>query len=156
MGSRRILVVLFALAVIDYEHFLLPNRIIYPTLLASIPLLVFAAAGDGEWHRLRNALIGSAAAFGAFFVLNLIYPKGMAFGDVRLSAVIGLYLGWLGGRTVFLGLFLAFLTASVVGIGLILVRRAGRKTPIPFGVFLAAGAAIAVFFGNPILHRWMG
>jgi leader peptidase (prepilin peptidase)/N-methyltransferase len=147
---------LVALAIIDYEHFLLPSRIIYPTLLASVPLLVLAAAADGEWHALRDALLGSLVSFVVFFLLNFIYPRGMAFGDVRLSAVIGLYLGWLGPRTVFLGLFLAFLTASVIGIGLMVVRRAGRKTPIPFGVFLALGAALAVFFSQPILNWWLG
>jgi leader peptidase (prepilin peptidase)/N-methyltransferase len=147
---------LIALALIDYEHFLLPNRIIYPTLLASIPLLVLAAAANGEWNHLRDAALGAVGAFIAFFVLNLVYPRGMAFGDVRLSAVIGLYLGWLGPRTVFVGLFLAFLTASVVGIGLMIVRRADRKTPIPFGVFLAIGAAIGVFAGRNIVHWWLG
>ena len=146
---------LLALALIDFEHFLLPNRIIYPTLCASLPLLVLAAAAGHQWDHLRSAFIGGAAAFAVFFVLNLVYPKGMAFGDVRLSGVIGLYLGWIGPRTLFLGLFLGFLTASVVGIGLIVARKADRKTPVPFGVFLAIGAALAVFAGGPVIHWWM-
>jgi leader peptidase (prepilin peptidase)/N-methyltransferase len=150
------LAAVLALALIDLEHFLLPNRVIYPTLLASIPLLLVAAAAGHQWDQLRTAAIGCGAAFLAFFVLNLVYPRGMAFGDVRLSAVIGLYLGWIGLRTVFVGLFLAFLTASVVGIGLIVARRASRKTPVPFGVFLAIGAAIAVFAGGPVIQWWMG
>ena len=83
-------------------------------------------------RHLRDAVVGSVAAFAVFFVLNLIYPRGMAFGDVRLSAVIGLYLGWLGPRSVFLGLFLAFLSASLIGIGLMVVRRVGRKTSCTF------------------------
>jgi leader peptidase (prepilin peptidase)/N-methyltransferase len=147
---------LLALAVIDFEQFLLPNRIIYPTLLASLPLLVLAAAGNGDWRSLRNALFGALAAFAVFFLLNLVYPRGMAFGDVRLSAVIGLYLGWLGARTEFVGFFLAFLSASVIGIGLMLAHRANRKTPIPFGVFLAIGAAVAVFAGRTMVGWWAG
>jgi leader peptidase (prepilin peptidase) / N-methyltransferase len=146
---------LLALALIDLEHFLLPNRIIYPTLLASVPLLLLAAAAGHEWNHLRSAVIGGLAAFAVFFVLNLVYPRGMAFGDVRLSAVIGVYLGWIGPRTLFLGLFLGFLTASIVGIGLIVARKADRKTPVPFGVFLAIGAAVAVFAGGPVIHWWM-
>lgn len=150
------LAALLALALIDLEHFLLPSRVIYPTLLLSVPLLVLAAALDGHWGMLRDALVGSLAAFAVFFLLNLIYPRGMAFGDVRFSAVIGLFLGWLGPRTLFLGLFLAFLSASVIGIGLIIAGRASRKSPIPFGVFLALGAALAVFAGRPILDWWIG
>ena len=150
------LAALFALALIDLEWFLLPSKIIYPTLLASAPLLLIAAAAGHHWHSLRSAVIGSLAAFGVFFLLNLVYPKGMAFGDVRLSAVVGLYLGWLGLRTAFVGLFLAFLTASIVGITLIIARRADRKSPVPFGVFLAIGAGIAVFAGAPIVRFWMG
>jgi leader peptidase (prepilin peptidase)/N-methyltransferase len=150
------LAALLALALIDLEWFLLPSRIIYPTLLASAPLLLLAAVAGHDWTNLRHAIVGSAAAFLAFFVLNLVYPKGMAFGDVRLSAVVGLYLGWLGLRHVFLGLFLAFLTATFVGVALILARRADRKSPIPFGIFLAIGAAITVFAGDPIVRWWTG
>jgi leader peptidase (prepilin peptidase)/N-methyltransferase len=150
------LAALLALALIDLEHFLLPNRVIYPTLMAAVPLLALAAAIGHRWGSFKDALIGSAAAFAFFFILNFFYPRGMAFGDVRLSAVIGLYLGWLGPRYVFVGLFLAFLTASVIGVGLIVAKRANRKTPIPFGVFLAIGAMIAVFAGRPIVHWWLG
>jgi leader peptidase (prepilin peptidase)/N-methyltransferase len=147
---------LLALAVIDFEQFLLPNRIIYPTLLAAVPLLVLAAAGNGEWRALRNAILGALAAFVIFFTLNLVYPRGMAFGDVRLSAVIGLYLGWLGARIEFVGFFVGFLTASIIGIGLMVAHKANRRTPIPFGVFLAIGAAIAVFAGHGITAAWLG
>ena len=80
----------------------------------------------------------------------------MAFGDVRFTSVIGLYLGWLGPRYVFLGFFVAFLTASVVGIALIIAKRADRRSPIPFGVFLALGALITIFTGHPILRWYLG
>jgi leader peptidase (prepilin peptidase)/N-methyltransferase len=147
---------LLALALIDLEHFLLPNRVIYPTLALSAPLLLLAAVAGHRWHALGTAVLGSALAFGAFFLLNLVYPRGMAFGDVRLSSVIGLYLGWLGLSTMLLGLFLAFLSAALVGILLIVTGRATRDSPIPFGVFLAIGAATAVFAATPILHWYRG
>lgn len=146
---------LLAISVIDLEHFIVPNRIIWPTGLASIPLLALAAAAGHQWHALRNAAIGGAAAWVFLFLLHFINPRGMGFGDVRLSAVIGLYLGWLGLPYVALGLFLAFLAGSVVGIALIAVRRKGMKSALPFGPFLALGAAITVFAGHPLLHGYL-
>src|SRR5205814_6759985 len=130
--------------------------VIYPTLFISAPLLLVAAIGDHAWSNLRTAVIGSLGAFAFFFVLNLIYPRGMAFGDVRFSAVLGLYLGWLGARTLFLGFFAAFLSGAVVGVALIATKRATRQSPIPFGVFLGFGAVLAVFFGRSLLHWYPG
>ena len=157
------LAALLALALIDLEHYLLPNRIIYPTLYASAPLLVGAAAFGHYWTHfeergagLKGSILGGLGAFAFFFLLNLVYPRGMAFGDVRLSGLIGVYLGWLGPATLFLGLFAGFLSGSVIGVTLILARRADRKTPIPFGVFLAFGAMLAVYFGRPILDWYLG
>jgi leader peptidase (prepilin peptidase)/N-methyltransferase len=146
---------LLAISVIDLEHYIVPNRIIWPTGLASIPLLIGAAAAGHEWHALRSAAIGGVAAWVFLLVLHLVNPRGMGFGDVRLAAVIGLYLGWLGMGQVALGLFLAFLAGSVVGIGLVLLRRRGMKSAVPFGPFLALGATIVVFAGHPLLHGYL-
>jgi len=96
------------------------------------------------------------SAFVFFFVLHLVAPGGMGFGDVRLSAVLGLFLGWLGGMYVFGGLFLGFLLGAVIGSVLIAVGRRGRKQHIPFGPFLAAGTMIFVLFGEPIVSWWQG
>jgi prepilin signal peptidase PulO-like enzyme (type II secretory pathway) len=79
----------------------------------------------------------------------------MAFGDVRLAAVIGLGLGWLGARIALLGFFLAFLLGSVIGVVLILAKKIQRQAPIPFGVFLAAGAFLAVYFGQPLINLYL-
>jgi leader peptidase (prepilin peptidase) / N-methyltransferase len=146
---------LLAISVIDLEHYIVPNRIIWPTGLASIPLLVLAAAAGHQWGALRSAAIGGAAAWAFLFIVHMINPRGMGFGDVRLAAVIGLYLGWLGVLHVALGLFLAFLGGSLVGVALILIRRKGMKSALPFGPFLAAGAAVAVFAGHPLLHGYL-
>jgi leader peptidase (prepilin peptidase)/N-methyltransferase len=94
-------------------------------------------------------------SFGLFFMINFINPRWLAFGDVRLSLVIGLGLGWLGVGYVLLGFFLANLLGAAVGVALIVSKRLDRKSHIPFGVFLALGAAVAVFVGAPILH-WYG
>ena len=146
---------LLALALIDLEHFLLPSRIIYSTLLIESVVLGITAVVDQRWVTLEHAVIAGLAAFLAFFVIHFIYPAGMAWGDLRLAGLIGFVLGWLGYQYVLVGLFLAFLTASVVGIGLIAAKRATGKTPIPFGVFLALGAAVAVLWGQPLARLWL-
>lgn len=146
---------LVAITPIDLELRIVPNRIVYPTLFVSAPLLLLAAAIDGDWASAREAAVGGVAAFALFFVLWYVSPRGMGYGDVRLSGVIGMFLGWLGLWEVALGLFLAFLSASVIGVALMAAGRKGRKDAIPFGPFLALGAVLAVLVGDPLL-RWYG
>ena len=145
---------LVAITAIDLELYIVPNRIVYPTLFVSAPLLLVAAAVDGDWKSAREATIGGVAAFATFFAIHLISPRGMGFGDVRLSGVIGMFLGWLGMWHVALGLFLAFLLASVIGVGLIALKLRSRKSHIPFGPFLALGAVLAVLVGDPLLRAY--
>lgn len=145
---------LIAITAIDLELYIVPNRVVYPTLFVSVPLLLLAAAVDGEWSPARDAAVGGAGAFAAFLLIHLASPRGMGFGDVRLSGVIGMFLGWLGLWHVALGLFLAFLLASVIGVGLIAVKLRTRKDHIPFGPFLALGAVLAVLAGEPLLRLY--
>ncbi len=147
---------LIAIAAIDLEHFIIPNRILYPVGFASVILLAGAAALEHSWSPFGRALLGAVGAFVFFFVLHIVAPGGMGFGDVRLSFVLGLFLGWLGGMQVFGGLFLGFLLGAVIGIVLIAVGSRGRKQHIPFGPFLAAGTMIFVLFGDPIVDWWRG
>jgi leader peptidase (prepilin peptidase)/N-methyltransferase len=145
---------LLAISVIDLDLFIIPNRVIYPTLAVTAPLLVVAAAADGSWGHLRNAAIGGAAGFGVLLVIHIAAPHGMGFGDVRLAGVIGMMLGWLGLRYLFLGLFLAFLLAAVIGVVLIAARLRSRKDAVPFGPFMAMGAVLAVLWGQVILNAY--
>lgn len=147
---------LLAITVIDFDHFIIPNRVIYPTLFITAPLLLAAAALGGDWMRAEHAAIGGVAGFVALFAVHLISPRGMGFGDVRLAGVIGMMLGWLGLGFVALALFLSFLLASVIGIGLMVTRRKGRKDAVPFGPFMAAGALIAALWGRAILDAYLG
>lgn len=145
---------LVAITAIDLELYIVPNRIVYPTLFASIPMLLVAAAVDDDWKSAKEAAIGGALAFGLFLLIHLLSPGGMGFGDVRLSGVIGMFLGWLSVPHVLLGLFLAFLLASAIGVGLIAVKLRTRKDHIPFGPFLALGAILAVLAGDPLLRLY--
>jgi leader peptidase (prepilin peptidase)/N-methyltransferase len=147
---------LIAISAIDLEHFIIPNRIVYPVGIASVILLAGAAALEHSWSPFGRALLGAIGAFLFFFVLHIVAPRGMGFGDVRLSAVLGLFLGWLGGMYVFGGLFLGFFLGAVIGVVLIAVGKHGRRQHIPFGPFLAGGALLSVLIGGPILEWYRG
>jgi leader peptidase (prepilin peptidase)/N-methyltransferase len=142
---------LLAIAAIDLEHYIIPNRIVYPLGFAGVPLLALGAGLDGEWWPFARALIGAACAFAALFLIHIVSPRGMGFGDVRLSFLLGLYLGFLGALEVAFGLFLGFVYGAVIGILLMVTRRRGRRQHIPFGPFLAAGAITIVLAGGPII-----
>lgn len=142
---------LLALAVIDLEHMVLPKKVIYPSLAGMIVVFVGAAAVDREWHRLLVAGICAISWFLLFFLLNLISPRILGFGDVRLAPMLGLGLGWFGVRYVILGFFTANLVGAVIGVTLIAMKKIKRNQPIPYGVFLAIGAVIAILAGHNLL-----
>jgi leader peptidase (prepilin peptidase) / N-methyltransferase len=151
---------LIALSGIDLDTFKLPRTIIYLGGLVSLVLLVGAtllepADLDGRWVPMGKAGLGALGAFAFFFLIHLASPKAMGFGDVRLSAYLGLNLGWLGLLYVPVGIFLGFLLGAVAGVALIVAKKAGRKTAIPFGPYLAAGALIAVLVGGRIINLWL-
>jgi leader peptidase (prepilin peptidase)/N-methyltransferase len=87
---------LVALSAIDLEHLILPNRILYPVDGAVLVLLAAAAALQSEWSSFGRAVLGGVIAFAIFYVIHFVSPKGMGFGDVRLSFLLGLGLGWIG------------------------------------------------------------
>ncbi len=142
---------LVAISFVDLELFIVPNRILYPTLFVAAPLFLAAAAIDGDWSGARTAAIGGVLGWALLLVIHLISPAGMGFGDVRLAGLIGMALGWLSVGHLMAGLFLAFLLAAVVGVGLIATGVKSRKDKVPFGPFLATGAMAAVLVGGPIL-----
>ena len=107
---------LVALSLIDLDHFLLPNRVLYPTGFMMAALFVIPAVVDGQGDDYLRGVLGGAAAFAVFFVIHVISPRGMGFGDVRLSFVLGFALGWLSWGHVYLGLFLGFLLGAVIGL----------------------------------------
>jgi leader peptidase (prepilin peptidase)/N-methyltransferase len=86
-----------------------------------------------------------AASWLFFFIVYIVNPKGMGFGDVRLSALNGFMTGWIAIGNAFLGIFLGLFLGAIIGVGLMLFRIKGRKDPIPYGPFLALGALLAIF-----------
>lgn len=144
---------LVALSCVDIELLILPKRIVYPTGIVVAAAFVADAIATGEWGRLVTAALCAAAWFALFFLLNLASPRILGFGDVRLAPVLGLALGWLGVPYVLLGFFAANLIGAIIGVTLIATKKLARSQPIPYGVFLAAGATLAVFAG-PELISW--
>jgi leader peptidase (prepilin peptidase)/N-methyltransferase len=144
-----------AVAVIDLEHYIVPNRIVIATLVASVPLLALAAVWEGTWSSFGTAVVGALAAGGALLVVNLVAPRGMGMGDVKLAVVLGLFLGWIDLGHVVLGLFLGFLLGGVGGVVLIAVGLRTRRDHVPFAPFLAGGAVVAVLAGEAILDWYL-
>ncbi|HWL36490.1 MAG TPA: prepilin peptidase [Frankiaceae bacterium] len=145
-----------ALALIDLDTKRLPNVITLPSYVVGIVLLGGAALLSGEYDPLVRAVIGMAALYGIYFLLVLAYPAGMGFGDVKLAGVLGLYLGWLGWPEWFTGWMLGFLLGGIWGVGVLLLRRGSRKTQIPYGPFMIAGALVAIFVGRPLADAYLG
>lgn len=143
---------LLALSVIDIDRLILPKAIVWPLSVAVAAFLVVAAAAMGEWHDLLEGAVCAAAWFVVFYAMFAVSPRLLGFGDVRLAPVLGLALGWLGWRYVLLGFFAANLIGAVIGIALIASHRMSRRQQVPYGVFLAAGCAVAVFAGPELLR----
>ncbi|MEV6263269.1 A24 family peptidase [Streptomyces sp. NPDC051784] len=136
------------LAAIDRRVHRLPDTLTLP-LAGAAALLLGAAAllpeHGGSW---TSALLGGAGLGGFYFVLFLINPNGMGFGDVKLALALGVALGWYGWGVLFVGGFAGFVLGALYGAGLMVMRRAGRRTGIPFGPFMVAGTFFGLLFGG--------
>lgn len=141
------------LTLIDLDTHRLPNSIVLPSYVVASILLTSAAWLTGEWGPLLRAAVGMAVLYLFYALLRLARPRGMGGGDVKLAGLVGIYLGWLGWGALAVGAFTAFLYGGVFGIALLLLRRAGRKTAIPFGPWMLLGAWTGVFAGES-LGRW--
>ncbi|MGH2596786.1 MAG: prepilin peptidase [Actinomycetota bacterium] len=140
--------VMLAVGVIDLEHRIIPNKITYPALPAFAGAIVVGWVVGQDLDPVR-ALIGGLAYGGAFLVIAFIVPRGLGMGDVKLTALIGLVTGSLGLRFVGVAAGAAILIGGIGGIVALLAGR-GRKSQVPYGPFLVAGAFVATFWGERI------
>jgi len=143
------LLVLFA---IDLEHHLLPNAITLPGIAVGLAFSLFTEPG---W---QASLIGALAGGGVLFAAAEAYyrirhEEGLGMGDVKMLAMVGAFLGW---KLALVTLMLASLAGSVVGVALIASRRGTMKYALPFGTFLALGAAAAATIGPSALDWYLG
>jgi leader peptidase (prepilin peptidase)/N-methyltransferase len=140
--------VLVPVTLIDLEHRLIPNRITAPAAGAALVAIVALDPGF-----LVEALVAATAAGGFFLLAAIASPRGMGMGDVKLVALLGLYLG----RAVGPAILVALVLGVVVGAAIIARKgtTAGRKTAVPFGPFLAAGGLLAYFVGDAIVNGYL-
>jgi leader peptidase (prepilin peptidase) / N-methyltransferase len=139
---------------IDLEHQIIPDGITLPGIVIGLilgPLVLRNPATP--WHTgFINSLVGMVVGGGAFYIIAVLSRGGMGGGDIKLIAMIGAFLGW---KAVLLTIFVGSLLGAVVGIWLMVFKGMKRKTPIPFGPFLVAGAMAAIFCGPAFFH-WYG
>ncbi|MEI8410009.1 MULTISPECIES: A24 family peptidase [unclassified Kribbella] len=163
LGTTPVLVAWLLLAVsgavlgyIDARTRYLPSAIIWPSYLVIGLALLGAAVVSGEWGSLRRAVLAAVIGFAVFYVLWFVFPRGVGFGDVRLSGLLGLALGWLGWGEFISGLYGGFFLGAIVGIALIVARVMTRKQMVPFGPFMLIGALAGVALGGSLARLYVG
>lgn len=138
---------LVAITLTDLDRRVIPNKVL---LVAAVAGVAIAAVGDPS--SLPERAIAAAAAGGGLFLVVLAYPRGMGLGDVKLAAVMGLFLG----RNVAPAILVALLAGSIVGLALIARDgAAARKRAIPFGPFLALGGVVGLLAGDQLLDLYL-
>jgi len=144
-----------ALAAIDLVTLRLPDRIVGPLLMISLVIVVVASLLNHDAVQIRFAIIGGAVYFGFLLLAHLVMPAGMGFGDVKLSAVMGLFVGWvtvdgLSAVTATLyAMIIGFVVGSAAGIVVFAFRRGSK--PYPFGPFLLFGAIVVILASPQLL-----
>lgn len=146
---------LVVITFIDLDHQIIPDRI----SITWMPLGVLCAATILPDPFLRDSglgllpsLIGLATGFGLFFLILILSRGGMGGGDVKMMGMVGAVLGWKGAL---LTTFTGSMLGSIIGIFLVIAKGKGRKSKVPFGPFLAAGALISLFFGQEIIEWYL-
>ena len=143
-----LVLLLVPVTLIDLDYRIIPNSLMLIGAVLAPALVLLTAPDDILEH-----VIASIAAGAFFFVFAFAYPRGMGMGDVKLAAVLGLFLG----RAVGPAVFIALVTGTLVG-ALVIARkgvREGRKTAVPFGPFLALGGVVALFAGDAMVDWYL-
>lgn len=138
---------LISLALIDSDTMLLPDVIVYPLIVLGIIRGFLPGAPE-----IGESLLSAAGAVGGFGLIALVYPQGMGWGDVKLAAALGTFLGF---PHILMGVFFASAFGSIAGVTGILLKKEGMKKQIPFGPYLAAGAFIAMIWGDAIFSWYL-
>ena len=145
-----------ALTLIDLDTRRLPDAIVLPAYGVLGVLFTVACALGTPWEALLRAVAGGAALFASFFLLRAVRPGGMGCGDVKLAGVLGAALAWIGWGAFAVGAFAAFVLGGVFAVGLMAAGRAGRRSAIPFGPWMIAGAWLGVFAGEQLAGWYVG
>ena len=141
--------------VIDLEHSLILNKVVYPTMVVALLLSLYPWPWFSEsiGMRVAYAALGGAIGFVVFLLIALVSRGGMGWGDVKLAALIGLATGF---PFVFVAIIMAAILGGIVAVVLLVTRRRGRREMIPFGPFLAVAAMVTLLWGSNILSWYLG
>ena len=144
------------LMVIDLEHKLIPNKIVYPAMVVTLIISIFLPQSGiilPPWPETISGIISGGIGFGLLLIPALIYQGGMGWGDVKMAGLIGLVAGF---PLVFVALLMGVILGGVVAGILLLLKIKTRKDPIPFGPFLSIATIVTLLWGNNIVNWYLG
>lgn len=152
-GAMLLVWCLIVLACIDFDTLLLPDSITLPLLWTGLLFNLFGIFAD-----LQSAVIGAVSGYLSLWLVYWVFKlttgkEGMGYGDFKLLAALGAWFGW---QMLPLTILLSSLLGAVVGIAMIVGAKRGRSVPIPFGPYLAAAGALALFWGKPLTRAYVG
>jgi len=141
--------------VIDLEHGLILNKVVYPSLVVALLLALLPRLWLTQWivTGIANAAIGGAIGFALFLLIAVISRGGMGWGDVKLAGLIGLATGF---PLVFLSIIMGAILGGIVAVAMVIAKKKQRRQTIPFGPFLAVAAMITLLWGSNILTWYLG
>jgi len=141
--------------VIDLEHSLILNKVVYPGMIVALLLSLYPWPWFSEslGMRVAYAALGGAIGFVIFLLIALVSRGGMGWGDVKLAALIGLATGF---PMVFVAIIMAAILGGIVAVALMIAKKRGRREMIPFGPFLAVAAMVTLLWGSKILDWYLG
>jgi leader peptidase (prepilin peptidase)/N-methyltransferase len=141
--------------VIDLEHGLILNKMVYPGMVVALLLALYPWPWFSEsmGMRIAYAALGGVAGFVVFLLIALISRGGMGWGDVKLAALIGLATGF---PLVFVAIIMAAILGGIVAVALVIGKKRKRRQAIPFGPFLALSAMVTLLWGSNILTWYLG
>jgi len=141
--------------VIDLEHGLILNKVVYPGMVVALLLALLPRPWLTQWlvTGVANAALGGAVGFVILFLIAIVSRGGMGWGDVKLAALIGLATGF---PLVFFSLIMGAILGGIVAVALVIAKKRNRRETIPFGPFLALAAMITLLWGSNILSWYLG
>ena len=141
--------------VIDLEHGLILNKVVYPSMVVALLLALLPRPWLTQWivTGIANAALGGGIGFGIFLLIVIVSRGGMGWGDVKLAALIGLATGF---PLVFFSIIMGAILGGIVAVALVIAKKRKRRETIPFGPFLALAAMITLLWGSNILSWYLG
>jgi leader peptidase (prepilin peptidase)/N-methyltransferase len=143
------------ISVIDLEHGLILNKVIYPSMVVALLLALLPRPWLTQWvvTGVANAALGGGIGFAIFLLIAIVSRGGMGWGDVKLAALIGLATGF---PLVFFAIIMGAILGGIVAVALVIAKKRKRRETIPFGPFLALAAMVTLLWGSNILSWYLG